>query len=212
MPLKHVALVWGADALDPVAQATGAANTACLNSPAVTRAWNTDVIGLMTALQESGLVSHRERVTVRVLGAGATATSAVAALQRLGITQIHVLARRPNEVLGIASRALTPATVVEQATAEFTVSTLPTGATLDPELLDTLAVTGGGLFDVAYEPWPTSLARAWQQHGQPAVSGEGMLLHQAVAQIRIWLTGDVDVPLPREAQVVARMREALARA
>jgi shikimate dehydrogenase len=36
-----------------------------------------------------------------------------------------------------------------------------------------------------------------------------MLLHQAVLQIRIFATGDVDEPLPDEPAVVAVMRRAL---
>ena len=43
----------------------------------------------------------------------------------------------------------------------------------------------------------------------PAQGGAGMLLHQAVLQIRAFASGGVDQPLPREDEVVAVMRRAL---
>ena len=44
------------------------------------------------------------------------------------------------------------------------------------------------LLDVVYSPWPTQLAKAWQQLGGRAVSGHLMLLHQAEPQVRL-MTG-----------------------
>ncbi len=210
MPLKLVALDWGSDAADSVALATGAANTASLNGPATTKVWNTDVYGLVTAFRESGLVPSDKALTARVLGAGATATSALAALKLLGANQanLQLLSRRPSHVLGLASRPLEEAS--DLPTPDFTISTLPSGVELDAALTNSLAQTGGALFDVAYDPWPSALASAWQEAGKPAHSGEGMLVHQAIAQIRIWLTGDVHEPLPDETAVVERMRRALA--
>lgn len=48
-----------------------------------------------------------------------------------------------------------------------------------------------------------------ERAGGRALSGAGMLLHQAVLQIRLFATGDVDEPLPDEDGVVAVMRRAL---
>jgi shikimate dehydrogenase len=42
------------------------------------------------------------------------------------------------------------------------------------------------------------------------VSGLDMLLHQAIAQVRIFVTGEEGGTLPREDEVVAAMRSALA--
>ena len=55
--------------------------------------------------------------------------------------------------------------------------------------------TGGLLLDVVYGHWPTALAAAWERAGQPAASGLGMLLHQALLQVRIFVAGDPDAPL-----------------
>ena len=74
---------------------------------------------------------------------------------------------------------------------------------------DALAGAGGLLLDVVYGHWPTALASAWGRAGHPAVSGLGMLLHQALLQVRIFTSGDPDVPVDDESAVLAAMREAI---
>ncbi|MFZ2964031.1 MAG: hypothetical protein WA006_05030 [Rhodoglobus sp.] len=44
------------------------------------------------------------------------------------------------------------------------------------------------------------------------ISGLEMLVHQAIAQVRIFLNGDHAEPLPRETEVLAAMRAAAAKA
>jgi shikimate dehydrogenase len=66
------------------------------------------------------------------------------------------------------------------------------------------------LFDVAYDPWPSALARSWDAAGGTVISGLELLIHQAVGQIRLFVAGDQRLPLPREDAVVAAMRSAVA--
>ena len=40
------------------------------------------------------------------------------------------------------------------------------------------------LLDVAYDPWPSRLAAAWQEAGGTVVPGLEMLIYQAVEQVR----------------------------
>jgi shikimate dehydrogenase len=90
------------------------------------------------------------------------------------------------------------------------VSTLPGGVDAGiafPEEVRRRSV----LFDVAYDPWPSTLARQWQSVGGTVIDGLSMLLHQAVAQVRIFTTGDPDGGIPSEAEVSAAMRAAVAR-
>ncbi|MGO1547644.1 MAG: shikimate dehydrogenase, partial [Microbacterium gubbeenense] len=89
---------------------------------------------------------------------------------------------------------------------DLTIAPRPGGAELDPGHADALADAGGVLFDVAYSPWPNALAQRWQAE---AHHGLGMLLHQAVLQVRIFVSGDVDRELPDETQVIRAMRDAL---
>jgi shikimate dehydrogenase len=90
-----------------------------------------------------------------------------------------------------------------------TIATLPGDAPVADAAADALATSGGLLFDVVYGQWPTTLSAAWQRVGAPAVPGLGMLLHQAVLQVRIFATGDVEAPLPDEEAAIAAMRRAL---
>jgi shikimate dehydrogenase len=64
----------------------------------------------------------------------------------------------------------------------------------------------GALLDVAYNPWPSSLATLWTSKGQIVVSGLEMLIWQAVAQIRIFFHGSPTKELPNEIAVVEAMR------
>ena len=89
------------------------------------------------------------------------------------------------------------------------ISTLPGGTAIDIPYPEAVR-TGAALLDVAYDPWPSALATSWADAGGTVVSGLAMLLHQAVAQVRVFVTGAEDGALPREAEVVAAMRSAVA--
>lgn len=209
-PLK--ASAWGAAATrDERAELTGALNTLEFSSGAP-RGFNTDVGGIVADLSEHDFAGIR---SARIIGSGATATSALVALAEMGVGEVDVVSRRepralidlaPRLGLHVSDRRFDDA---DLAAVDLTIATLPGGAELPGSAADSLAVAGGTLYDVVYGHWPTALAGAWQQRGGLAIAGIGMLLHQAVLQIRVFATGDVDAPLPDEAAVVASMRRAL---
>lgn len=208
MPLKDEAYRI-ADVRDAHAELTGVANTLTLG--ATVHAFNTDVGGIIDALGESGITTVER---VRLLGAGATAASALVAVADMGARSADVRARRPESAstlrelgarLGVEVTVL-PFTETADAV-ELTVSSLPGGTALPEDVVAPLAAAGGALFDVAYAPWPSALATNWGD--VPAIPGLGMLLHQAVRQIRVFMHGDPGVPLPDEQDVVAAMRTAL---
>ncbi|WP_235560687.1 shikimate dehydrogenase family protein [Microbacterium sp. Leaf320] len=208
MPLKERAHR-AAATRDTHAELTGAVNTLLLTDPV--QGFNTDVGGIIDALGEQSL-GDVDRV--RVLGAGATAASAVVACVELGARSIEVRARRPERAASLI--ALGERLGVEVTSDAFdggadrvdlTVATLPSGSALDDATVARLGERGGALFDVAYAPWPSALATAWT--GGQAISGEGMLLWQAVRQIRIFRHGDQTIALPGEDGVVAAMRAVL---
>ncbi|WP_196717562.1 shikimate dehydrogenase [Actinomyces trachealis] len=226
MPHKQ-AVIPLLDAVDPLAAVTGAVNTVVAQrsgrGAALLTGFNTDVAGISQAIQETAPVLAPGAGAV-VLGAGATACSALAALTELGASSITVAARRlagPGRVLSAAHRmGLEVGTlswqpgeeasdlVVAEALrgAELVVSTLPAGAaeTVAAQLAGGRGLRPGAvLLDVVYAPWPTALTAAWQVHGGTCVPGWLMLLHQAAAQVHL-MTG-------REAPVDA-MRSALMRA
>jgi len=210
MPLKHAA-ARAAIALDDDARATGAVNT-LLRGPDGPRGFNTDVAGLARALAEHGVAAPRR---MRILGAGATATSALVSSVRAGAYEVEIRARRPEAAdplvaLGAALGAEVRAVPMDAPTSEVdaTIATLPGGTDLGP-IAEELASRGGALVDVVYGGWPTPLAQAWHRQGRPAHDGLGMLLHQALLQVRVFVGGDPAIPLDREDVVLAAMRTAV---
>src|SRR5665811_83601 len=202
MPLK-AAILPLLDHVEPLAGVVGAANTVLVRGSGAGRVLigaNTDVYGIVTALREADVT----RVgTAVVLGAGATAASALAALAQLGCITPDVLVRslgRTGAIRRAAHRmgvepviGLFGTAAARMPLADVVISTLPKhGADeVAAELGDSLRgrhAPIGVLLDVAYEPRPTALGAAWAEAGGAVVSGELMLLHQAVEQVRL-MTG-----------------------
>lgn len=208
MPLKEEAFR-AAASRDAHAELTGAVNTLLLGDAIA--GYNTDVGGIVDALAEAGITETR---SVRILGAGATAASALVAAADLGAESVEISARRPERAAGLIALGERIGISVEArplddvaAETDLTIATLPSGTVLPEGAASALAARGGALFDAAYAPWPSALAAAWG--GATVVSGLGMLLHQAVRQIRIFHHGDPSTALPDEAAVVAAMRAVL---
>ncbi|MFF4240720.1 shikimate dehydrogenase [Actinomadura geliboluensis] len=196
MPLKRVALDL-ADTVTDLAARVGGANTLVLRDGR-RHADNTDVHGIETALTEAGV---KAPPSVLVLGGGATAASALAALARLGTAEAVLAARTPEraagaaevgERFGLAVRVVPLDRVAAHLPADLVVSTLP-GRAADA-LAEPVAGSCAALFDVVYAPWPTALAAAVERAGGTVVGGFAMLLHQAVRQVEL-MTGRADVPV-----------------
>jgi shikimate dehydrogenase len=219
MPLKHEVQAH-LDGVDRVAAQTGSVNTVLFGEADGRRTlqgFNTDVTGLVRALAEAGV---RRAVHVSLLGAGATAASALVAAAELGAEMVDVLVRTPakaadlvdlGQSLGVVVQAYPLTDLPNPArVSELVISTLPGGSAPDAEFPAALR-RQALLFDVSYSPWPSALARSWSSAGGTAVSGEGMLLHQALIQVRIFVSGDPFEPLPNEDAVLHAMRGALTR-
>lgn len=212
MPLKQDVLPL-LDDVDELARLTGAANTVLFNGGA-RRGFNTDVGGIVRALAEAGC----ERVGHGVLiGGGATAASALAAMAELGAEQVRVFLRRPEAGAAIVAfgRELGLTTDVSRlgefeavTGGDLVVSTVPGDSDLGVAASADLIATAL-LLDVAYSPWPTRLAAQWLDGGGTVIDGLGMLLHQALLQVRIFVNGDPIAVLPGEDAVLAAMRESL---
>ena len=194
MPLKQVVLPL-LDDVSQLARDVTAANTVVLRDGR-REGHNTDVAGILAALRESDVTRVRRPV---VLGGGATARSALAALAALEAHEpLLVVRSEPVETLAAAERLGLRPTVVPLARdvvdgCDLLISTLPPGAA------DALAPFVGrvpALLDVVYDPWPTPLAAACPG---VVVSGATMLLHQAALQVEL-MTGH---PAPLEAMRAA---------
>ena len=205
MPLKEQAFAVAA-VRDRHAELTGAVNTLLLGDRAA--GFNTDVGGIIDALAEHAITAPH---AVRILGAGATAASALVAVAELGAAVIDVRARRPERavaLVGLGERLGVTVTVdtfdAAPSPVDLTIATLPSGTELEAPIARSLAASGGALFDAAYAPWPSALGSVWGD--APVISGRGMLLHQAIRQVRVFLHGDPHTVLPAEDRVLAAMR------
>jgi len=220
MPLKPEIVPWllsrdvqdiGADiAISPLVTATGAANTLFRNKSKCLCAENTDVYGIIAALRE--VVRHGPIEEIAILGAGATAASALAAAQKLGAQQIVVYTRPGSASLPTLREVATrlgvtflerelAATASELATYDAVVSTMPKHAA--DSIAADLKQVGGVLLDVVYDPRPTELQSTWSALGGAIVGGERMLLHQAARQVEL-MTGQ---PAPLKAMDDALLRK-----
>jgi len=216
MPLKEEAAKF-AETLDRAAEVTKAVNT-LVRTETGWAGFNTDVFGIVQAIHQANL---GELKTILVIGSGATATSAVAAIKQLS-PNAKVLVQARNKVTrtelvdfakGLGLKAKATGSLKRAANkADLTIATLPGGALND--VATELGKSGGfrprgAIFDVAYQPWPSSIASVWQSKNLPIINGLEMLLWQAVAQIRIFTAGDPSLPLANEEAVVAAMRHSL---
>ncbi len=205
MPLKEEALGHAATVTE-VARLARAANTLVRRADGAWDATNTDVHGIVAALQQA-----RGRRRGVVIGAGATARSAVLALHELGITELAVAARRAvagRDLAQLAGELGLTATVHPLdhwggLQGEVVVSTVPASASVHLASLvppDPTVV----VLDVVYSPWPSPLAQAATEAGMVVVGGLEMLVHQAAEQFTLF-TGE---PAPLEA-IFAAGRAAL---
>jgi shikimate dehydrogenase len=202
------------DHVDHLAAATGGANTVVFR-PEGRYGYNTDVQGIVDALTEAGA---RAPGSVTILGAGATACSALAAVGELGVTGADIVARDPSRAdgllatadrLGLTARLRPWAGLGDAPVPDLLISTVPAGAADDySERLRLTHQAPPAVLDVVYHPWPTPLARAAAAAGSVVASGYAMLLHQAAAQVEL-MTGK---PAPLEAMRAAGERELARRA
>jgi len=189
MPLKEAAFEVVTE-VDEVARRIRSINT-LLRTENGWRGTNTDVFGIVKALE--GVQVTDGIANAVVLGAGATARSAIAALSQLHAKNVRISARRSEQAqelvalageFGIAAQVLEWAPQAASLDADVVISTLPGAAGL--AWADVASQATGALLDAAYHPWPTPLAAKWPN--TRVASGRDMLIWQAAEQVRL-MTG-----------------------
>jgi shikimate dehydrogenase len=178
MPLKDQAFKISVSR-DAAAEVTQACNT-LLKSPLGWVGANTDVPGFVNSFKRVG-VTHLSDVLI--VGAGATARSAIAAMDLMQTESIRVMARKQSAMNDLVhcfphmniecvewSTELPASTCV--------ISTVPAGVADNLILNSATSV----LFDVIYAPWPTSLALTAEEHDVLVLGGLELLVAQAVEQ------------------------------
>lgn len=196
MPLKDEAFALSTQ-LSPEAERTRVVNTLHV----VNGLWfgaNTDVFGISQALS---VINTKEVIRVAILGSGATARSALRALQiSLPESEITVYSRSDSTFFNQLARSESYLAV--RALHDFSgqehlvINTTPVDLSA-PEFITKYWM------NVGYSNKFASPAQA------KVISPLEMLLWQAIAQIRIFLTGDETQELTSENELVLKLRNAL---
>ncbi len=207
MPLKEGILEL-VTVREPVVDVLGVANTVLFGAdgPVLT---NTDPLGVTGALDDARVDAH----SAWIVGAGATARAVGYALATRGTQEIALVVREParaSATADILRGSGAKVTIVhhedlgDAPSPELVVSTLP-GGTAFPFVPTTALLRSSALLDVAYHPWPSPAATLWLAEDATVISGLSMLVHQAVHQIRWFVQGTGDLPLPEERSVLDAM-------
>lgn len=187
MPHKETA--WGAcTERDAVAEHLRSVNTICVRDDQII-GYSTDGEGVVRSLIELGGRPYGSRVLI--LGAGATARAAVAALASAG-AEVIVAARRPEQAADAATFGPDVTTVawdqIDGVAADMVVQTTPVGmsgernSVLDVKHLPEHAI----ILDAVYARGDSDLVRASVARRLRAVNGLAMLLHQAAASFQLF--------------------------
>ena len=197
MPHKE-AVAGAVDRLSPTARALGAVNTVVREGVELV-GHSTDGDGFLDALRvDEGFDAAGK--CCAVLGAGGAARAVVHALSEAGAAEIAIVNRTPANAARAATLAGASgrvATLDDVQQADLVVNATPIGM---PSLgggspLDAKHLRVGQLVvDLVYVPPVTPLMEVARAAGAHAVSGLGMLVHQAAHAFKLW-TGH-EAPLP----------------
>lgn len=192
MPLKTDVLDL-LDVVTPLAAEVSAANTVVFTQSG-TVGHNTDVAGMRRALEAAHGGPFAPHTGI-VIGSGATARSALAALAGMGARRIDVVARSPERtvpMVDLGTRLGVEVGVSDLAerrdlAAQAVISTIPPGTADD--LVACVPESPGVLLDVAYGASSSALVGAWGAARGQVADGLDLLLWQAVDQVAL-MTGE----------------------
>ena len=191
MPLKEI-VTNSLIGVDPLAKRISSANTILIdrNSQEVNvKILSTDVLGFRTIFDR---ITINQDSSVAIIGGGGTARAAVSALDGL-VSNINVYQRsekRNNLVRGAASLSAINFHGLNKLNDvldhSLIVSTLPnTASEVLIAAIPTKVRESQVLLDVAYSPFPSTPAIAWQKAGGALIDGVELLIRQALEQIRL---------------------------
>jgi shikimate dehydrogenase len=203
MPLKEVAFQV-VHTVSDLARRVGAVNTIVRDDHGW-HGYNTDVFGIIESLREQGVGQLTEALLV---GAGATARSAIEALAEMDTRTVRFMVR--DEVRGQTAqfaRSLgmqaegVPMGAWPRGT-KVIVGTVPGAAYAG--LLDSLpeAPDGAVVLDCVYGE-PTELLEVARERGYATAAGTDMLLHQARGQVKLMTGHEAPVDAMRAALLEA---------
>jgi 3-dehydroquinate dehydratase/shikimate dehydrogenase len=201
MPYKQ-AVVEHLDNSDVVTQQTGACNTLVRGKDGRLFGFNTDVYGIVAAIEPRVAL---QGARVLVVGAGGVARAAVFGLRAKG-AEVFILNRTPATAQALA-KISDSKTVKRSEVAKlnfdviFNATSVGMGADKQTPLEEN-ELNAIWVFDSVYNPIETRLLKIAQAKGCGTISGAEMFVHQAARQFEIW-TGK-PAPLDSIRQVMLR--------
>ena len=188
------------DELVPEAEAVGAVNCVTLEQGRLV-GHNTDVTGLVNAVQQSGFTPAGRDVLV--MGAGGAARAAVVALQKLGARGICIAARKDQAWQNLCADLQPSAglaalsgqqlgTQLDTTPFQLLINATPVGMwphTHTAPLLPTQLHKGQTVLDMVYHPEETRLLDQARARDCQVITGLAMFVTQALASLEIWFPG-----------------------
>ncbi len=212
MPHK-AAVLEGLDELSTDAEALGAAN--CISRRGgLLRGDNTDGPGFVDSLRiDEGI--DPDGLRCAIVGAGGAGRAVARALAGAGASEVVIVNRSPEPAARAAALAGGQGrvgTAEEVGDVDLVVNATPLGMGVvvstagepEPLPLDVQRLgSGQTVVDLVYHPAVTPLVSAARARGLHAVTGLGMLIHQAAHAFRLWTSEDA----PLEAMSAAAVAE-----
>jgi shikimate dehydrogenase len=178
------------DEIDPVAEKIGAVNT-ILNHNGKLKGYNTDAIGAVKALEsESGKITGKK---IAILGAGGAARAIAFGLKQASCAQLVILNRSIDRARGLALElgaetqfgTLDEFDKIQDAKILINATTIGMESDLTPLAKEKIPA-GIIVKDIVYNPLLTKFLRDAQEKSCQIITGEKMLLHQAIKQFELF--------------------------
>jgi 3-dehydroquinate dehydratase/shikimate dehydrogenase len=201
MPYKQ-AVVEHLDNSDVLTQRTKACNTIVRGKDGRLFGFNTDVYGIIAALEPRIALQGAQ---VLVLGAGGAARAAVFGLRSKG-AEVSILNRTPAKALALAKESdskVVKRSELAKLNFDLIFNATPVGMGSDRQSpLQENELNALWVLDSVYNPIETPLLKLAQAKGCGTISGAEMFVHQAARQFEIW-TGK-PAPIDNIRQVLLR--------
>jgi shikimate dehydrogenase len=187
------------DALEPLAQRIGAANTIVVRPDGALLGRNTDAFGFIANLREAQPEWRADAGPAVVLGAGGAARAVLAGLLDAGAAEVRICNRTLETAQQLAHdfagwgtahlhvvpwtdrhSALEGAALLVNTTSQGMQGQTPLDIQLDALPASALVT------DIVYTPLQTPLLQAAAARGNPTAQGLGMLIHQARPAFEAW--------------------------
>lgn len=197
MPYKQ-AIVEHLDNSDVLTQSTGACNTIVRGKDGRLFGFNTDVYGIVAAIEPRVPL---QGARVLVLGAGGAARAAVFGLRAKG-AEVSILNRTAATALTLAKQSgsnTVKRSELPKLSFDIIFNATPVGMGADVSTpLEEHELNALWVFDSVYNPIETRLLKLAQSKGCGTISGAEMYVHQAARQFEIWTGKPAPIDLIRQ--------------